>query len=69
MSLDAQIAEVDEAINNSNIIAESSGTVMYTAEYALGDNVSTGTVIASIVPEPKELVSTIYFPEQYVADI
>ena len=42
---------------------------MYTAEYALGDNVSTGTVIASIVPESKELVATIYFPEQYAADI
>lgn len=69
INLDAQIAEIDEAINNSNIIAESSGTLMYTAEYALGDNVSTGTVIASIVPESKELVATIYFPEQYAADI
>lgn len=69
ISLDAQIAEIDDAISNSDIIAESSGTLMYTGEYALGDNINSGTVLATIIPESEQLIATIYVPEQYAADI
>lgn len=69
LSLVGQILEIEQSINNAEIKAEQSGTLLYNGDYNLGDTINAGTVLASIVPKSDELIVTLYIPEYCIADV
>lgn len=69
ISLQLQMAELDETIKNSKIKASVDGTVTLIKNLNTGDIVQAGTLLCSIVPMEDELKVNLYIPESEVAKV
>lgn len=65
-SLNTQILEIDEAVSNLSLKAEQDGVLIYAHDLAIGDTISSGTTMASIVPNTNDYTVVIYIPENNV---
>lgn len=68
-SLNTQILEIDEAVSNLSLKAEQDGVLIYAHDLAIGDTISSGTTMASIVPNTNDYTVVIYIPEHNVSAI
>lgn len=68
-SLNEQLLGIEKSIEQSEIKAELDGVLVYTQDYSVGDNLSAGTVIGTLVPSSENYEAIIYIPEYNIAEI
>ena len=68
-SLSEQLLGIEKSIEQSEIKAELDGVLVYTQDYSVGDNLSAGTVIGTLVPSSENYEAIIYIPEYNIAEI
>lgn len=68
-SVKAQIAELDETIKNSEIKAAVDGVVTLVNEMNVGDIVSSGSSLCTILPTTEDLKVMLYIPENEVSKL
>ena len=68
-SIKTQIEEIDKRIENMDIVATNNGILFYNNEIAIGDIITSGSIIASILPNGSSLKATIFIPEKNIAEV
>lgn len=68
-SIELQIIEVNETIDNAEIVATLDGTVTLVEELCVGDIVQAGSSLCSVVPNDEDLKVTLYIPEDEISKI
>lgn len=68
-SINEQIVSINETIAQSEITAESEGVLVYSQEFSVGDNLSAGTVLGTIVPSSETYEVIVYIPEYNIAEL
>lgn len=64
-----QIAELEESIQQATIKAQREGVFVAAKKYAVGDVISSGEMIATVVPKDAEYLVDVYIPEAVIAQI
>ena len=68
-SLNEQLLGIEKSIEQSEMIAEVDGVLVYTQDYSVGDSLSAGTVVGTLVPTTENYEAIIYIPEYSIAEI
>lgn len=68
-SVEKQLLNINETIAQSEIKAEADGVLLYTQLFSIGDNISAGMVLGTIIPTSEKYEVVIYIPEYNIAEI
>lgn len=68
-SLESQLNEINETILQLSIVAPQDGIITYSEEITVGEIISSGSTIASIVPNSENFTVDLYIPEYCISDI
>lgn len=68
-SINEQLVSINETIMQSEIKAESDGVLVYSQEFSIGDSLSAGIVLGTVVPSTESHEVVIYIPEYSIGEV